>query len=250
MTVRQPVDWTHPPTPLYYQIALVLRNHIGTTWKPGDLLPAEQDLAREFDVSVGTMRRAIQMLVDEGHVSRHQGKGTVVRQSAPRVNSPRLSGSLTDLMQFEPDSRVRLLSRRAVVPPPEVRLAMGLAEDEEAAMFRRLVWIRGRPLAYLESYMPARFEGDIPTAEIARSPLVNLLARFCGVRMGRCEQSIGAHVAGATAAKLLRVPLGFPILHIARTYHDAKGTVVLVSGGEYRADLYRCTVTLEPGQGF
>lgn len=248
MTVRQPVDWTHPPTPLYYQIALVLRNHLGTTWRPGDLLPAEQDLAREFDVSVGTMRRAIQMLVDEGHLSRHQGKGTVVRQSAPRVNSPRLSGSLADLMQFEPDARVRMLSRRRMAPPPEVRLALDAADGEEAVMFRRVVWVRGRPLAYLESFVPGRFDADLPTAALAQLPLVSLLASRCGVRMGRCEQSIGAHVAGATAAKLLRVPLGFPILHIARTYHDARGRVVLVSSGEYRADLYRCTVTLEPGQ--
>jgi GntR family transcriptional regulator len=248
MTVRPNVDWTHPPTPLYYQIALVLRNHLGTTWKTGDLLPAEQDLAREFDVSVGTMRRAIQILVDEGHVSRHQGKGTVVRELAPRINSPRLSGSLVDLMQFESDTRVRLLSRRRLVPPPEVRLSLGLAEGEEAVMFRRLVSVQRRALGYLESFVPARFDADLPTADLANAPLVSLLGRFCGVRMGRCEQSIGAHVAGATAAKLLRVPLGFPILHIARTYHDARGRGVLVSSGEYRADLYRCTVTLEPGQ--
>ncbi|HEX7126579.1 MAG TPA: GntR family transcriptional regulator [Thermodesulfobacteriota bacterium] len=248
MTVRPTVDWTHPPTPLYYQIALVLRNHLGTTWKAGDLLPAEQDLAREFDVSVGTMRRAIQMLVDEGHVSRHQGRGTIVLQPAPRVNSPRLTGSLVDLMQFEPDSRVRLLSRRRLVPPPEVRLSLGLGDSDEATMFRRLVSVRGRVLAYLESFVPGAFDADLPTAELARAPLVSLLERFCGVRMGRCEQSIGAHVAGATAAKLLRVPLGFPILHIARTYHDARGRGVLVSSGEYRADLYRCTVTLEPEQ--
>ncbi|HEY8368375.1 MAG TPA: hypothetical protein VIM86_03595 [Thermodesulfobacteriota bacterium] len=80
---------------------------------------AEQDLAREFDVSVGTMRCVIQMLVGEGHVSRAIRAG---------------DGSLVDLVQLEPDSCVRLVSRRRLVPPPEVRLSLG--DGKEAVMLR------------------------------------------------------------------------------------------------------------------
>ncbi len=249
MINRKPLDRSFPPTPLYYQIASVLRDRLGTTWKTGDLLPSEQDLAREFEVSVGTMRRAIQILVEEGHLSRHQGKGTVVRQPIFGMNRLRLTGSLADIMQFEPHARVKLISRRRVVAPPEVRLALNLPEREKVGFFRRLVRIERKPLAYLESYVPIRYESAIPTADLAHMPIVSILERTLGLEMSRCEQSIGAQVAGASTAAILRVPVGFPVLSISRTYYGAKDAVIFYSTGEYRADMYRCVVLLEPGRG-
>jgi GntR family transcriptional regulator len=42
----------------------------------GQALPAEKDLSHEFNVSIGTLRKAVDELVDEGIVIRRQGKGT------------------------------------------------------------------------------------------------------------------------------------------------------------------------------
>ena len=47
-------------------------------WRPGDMLPNETELANEFGVSQGTMRRALKILVDAGVLTRHQGRGTFV----------------------------------------------------------------------------------------------------------------------------------------------------------------------------
>lgn len=248
MPGREPLDWSFPPTPLYYQIASVLRNGLGTTWKTGDQLPSEQDLAREFEVSVGTMRRAIQILVQEGYLSRHQGKGTIVRRPIFGTNQLRLTGSLLDLMQFEPSAQVKLISRRVVVPPPEIRLTLNLRDEEKAGFFRRLIHIDRKPLAYLEAYVLARYDPAIPTSDLARSPIVSILGRG-GVQISRCEQSIGAEISTAAIAKVLRVPLGFPVLYISRTYSDASGTAVLCSTGAYRGDMYRYVALLEPGRG-
>ena len=48
-------------------------------WRPGEMLPNETELAQMFNVSPGTMRRALKLLVDKGVLIRHQGKGTFVR---------------------------------------------------------------------------------------------------------------------------------------------------------------------------
>ena len=37
-------------------------SHRHRVWKPGAVLPSEQDLAREFGVSSGTMRKALDQL--------------------------------------------------------------------------------------------------------------------------------------------------------------------------------------------
>src|SRR5207302_253934 len=65
--------------PLYMQVCdeLIKRMTDGH-WKPGSLLPNEIDLARELDVSPGTMRKALDVLEADKLVERRQGHGTVV----------------------------------------------------------------------------------------------------------------------------------------------------------------------------
>ncbi len=46
----------------------------------GQALPAEKDLSKELDVSIGTLRKAVDELVAEGIVVRRQGRGTFVAE--------------------------------------------------------------------------------------------------------------------------------------------------------------------------
>ena len=50
-------------------------------WTPDEAIPAESGLAEAYGVSLGTMRKALQQLVDEGLLERHQGSGTFVRRA-------------------------------------------------------------------------------------------------------------------------------------------------------------------------
>jgi len=52
------------------------------SWKPGERLPAELELAQRFDVSYMTMRQAVRNLVEQGVIVRIKGKGTFVAQPA------------------------------------------------------------------------------------------------------------------------------------------------------------------------
>ena len=54
-------------------------------WTPEQALPTEADLCEAYVVSIGTLRKAIELLVAEGVVTRTQGKGTFVRR--PRFDS-------------------------------------------------------------------------------------------------------------------------------------------------------------------
>lgn len=77
MTVTS-ADFLHIK-PLYLRLADQLATKIKTGWvKVGGQLPAEMDLAREFNVSGGTMRKALDTLEERGILSRRQGQGTFV----------------------------------------------------------------------------------------------------------------------------------------------------------------------------
>ncbi len=68
-------------TSVYHQLAGVLRDQIlNGTLEPGAKLPPELELTEKYQLSRGTVRQAILLLVTEGLVERIQGKGTFVRQ--------------------------------------------------------------------------------------------------------------------------------------------------------------------------
>ena len=70
-------------TPLYEQVGDVVRKQIlAGMWKIDTAIPPEPDLARDFGVSAGTMRKALDMLEAEGLLVRIQGKGTFIVDKA------------------------------------------------------------------------------------------------------------------------------------------------------------------------
>ena len=65
--------------PLYQQIKeALLARIVSGDWPPGTFIPSESALSKEYGVSVGTLRKALDVLANELVVIRHQGKGTVV----------------------------------------------------------------------------------------------------------------------------------------------------------------------------
>ncbi len=76
-----PARPARPPvfSPLYRQIKdLLVRSLDRGEWKPGELIPSEIELAARFQVSQGTVRKAVDELAAENLLVRRQGKGTFV----------------------------------------------------------------------------------------------------------------------------------------------------------------------------
>ena len=66
-------------TPLYLQVKEdILDRILKGEWSPGSFLPNEFVLAEQYDVSQGTLRKALNELTAEKHLVRYQGKGTAV----------------------------------------------------------------------------------------------------------------------------------------------------------------------------
>ena len=65
--------------PLYKGVQRALMEQLASgELKPGQLIPSERQLAIEFSVSIGTLRKAIDELVENRILIRQQGKGTYV----------------------------------------------------------------------------------------------------------------------------------------------------------------------------
>jgi DNA-binding GntR family transcriptional regulator len=68
-------------TPLWQQLASILRAQIQSgELPPGGIMASEATLMQEHGLARGTVRKAIDALVQEGLVNRVQGRGTFVRR--------------------------------------------------------------------------------------------------------------------------------------------------------------------------
>lgn len=76
--------------PLYAQVASYLRERItSSTWSPMAPLPNEAALAKDIGVSVGTVRKALEILEEERLIQRRQGRGTFVVDAADEAENER-----------------------------------------------------------------------------------------------------------------------------------------------------------------
>lgn len=80
------------------------------TYLPSQQLPVETQLAEKYGVSRNTLRQAIMMLVQEGYLSNHQGKGTFVLQNFPedlssyeKVSNPLKKYSKKEIVKTDVD---------------------------------------------------------------------------------------------------------------------------------------------------
>ncbi|MGB4562576.1 MAG: GntR family transcriptional regulator, partial [Methylophilaceae bacterium] len=65
--------------PLYIQVKQKITQELMSgNWRAGDLIPSEIELAQSYQVSQGTVRKAIDELSIEKILIRRQGKGTYV----------------------------------------------------------------------------------------------------------------------------------------------------------------------------
>ena len=84
--------------PYYLQVAETIRSRIlGGHYVRGDLIPSYQGLEREFKVSNITVRKAIEILVRDGIITRKRGVGTVVSKSDPEVITFEVNGNFERL---------------------------------------------------------------------------------------------------------------------------------------------------------
>jgi GntR family transcriptional regulator len=214
--------------PLYKGVQRALLERLANgELKPGQLIPSERQLATEFSVSIGTLRKAIDDLVEQRILIRQQGKGTFVATH----DRERL---LFYFFHIVP--QVGLKSYPLV---EFVHFHKSLANDEVA---RRLGIAVGAPIFHIRNRLS--LENDVVSVddifvEQARFPtltsaqfkerpntIYNLYQEAFGYTVVKTDERLRAEAADAECAKLLKVKPGMPVLTIRRNAIDMRGDVV------------------------
>ncbi|MCL2656973.1 MAG: GntR family transcriptional regulator [Betaproteobacteria bacterium] len=212
-------------SPLYRQIKSLIVQALETgEWRPGQAIPSEQELALRFQVSQGTVRKAIDELAAENLLLRRQGKGTfVASHSDPRaffrfLRLIPLSGDIVPL-------KSEALDCWRAKAGQEASRILGIEPGAPIIIVRRVLKHEAKPIVVDEIYLPGEmFQGlSIEMLREWQGSIYSLFESRFGLRMLRAKEKIRAVSAERAVADILGVAEGAPLLSVERvayTYGD------------------------------
>jgi GntR family transcriptional regulator len=228
---------------LYERVAGRLRQRLAVR-EPGELIEPERVLVDELGVSRVTLRRAIDLLVDEQLLVRRQGVGTFV--AAPKVTHP-LGGlhSTRDVAAADGLVLTSEILRHTIGPArADERVRLGLGRGARVLRFVRRDRAAGRALAIAACALPAELASGLTADALAEHSTYELLERHHSVRVVRARQALRAEPASAHTARLLGVARGRPLLVLDRVTVDASGRALESAIVSYPHDRAECVVEL------
>lgn len=211
--------------PLYLQVGDFLAERIATgEWKSGRSIPNELDLAREYQVSMGTMRKALNLLRSQRLISRQRGRGTFV----------------TDRLIPEQDLRLNCIrgpdGERIIADVESAEITEGAANEIERKRLcllsgdrvyrtRRRRLIGELPFILEEASLPAKVFPGLPIM-LSLTHRIATVAHTYGILLGKGEERISIRVASATEVESLGVAPSSPIMVLDRVMRSLDGRAI------------------------
>lgn len=214
--------------PLYMQIKdLLVARVTGGEWAPGDIIPSEMQLARELNVSQGTVRKAITELVESHVLVRRQGRGTFVATHDGDRALFHFFHIVNDSGNKSlPDSKT--LSCRRKRASRQEALKLNLASGAQVVCIERIRDLDNQPTLVETIILPTELFGDLGQRQARNLPntLYELYETQFGITIHRAEEKLRAVAASDHDASLLGLEAGAPLLEIERIALTLGGTPV------------------------
>ncbi|SOH93944.1 GntR family transcriptional regulator [Monaibacterium marinum] len=232
------------PKPLYLQIRETLLARMADgTFRPGQPLPSEFALAKELDVSQGTVRKALDTLANDNLVMRRQGLGTFVPETTTEralFQFFRLTGTNGESLIPEPVSEE--ISRRPA--PKRIAQRLEISTSAPAVRIRRVRALNGVTSTLEDVWLDPK---HLPLPADGQ-PLPNALythyQRSYSVSIVRAEDFISAVAAPDHVAEAIGIPVGGPVLLVRRDAFDLSGRLAETRESYFRTDGFGYSVTL------
>lgn len=218
----------------YERIAEELRRAIEAgDYPPGGRIPGENVLAKQFGVSVPTIRHALDTLQTSGVIERRHGIGTFVRER-PAVRRVAMDRYRADADAARSGAQETSFTRDQNIDWSEYRLDRTYAQvdateelagllnvEPGAPLLRRhfTFYAAGEPSQVSINYLPWSLVGGTAVADPESEPWPGgtlAQARYLGHPIVRVEESVSARMPTTEEAETLRMLPGTPVQTITR----------------------------------
>ncbi len=227
--------------PVYSQLAGILRQSMAAgLLRPGDQLPSEAQLVERYGVSPMTVRRAINILADQGVVVGEQGRGTFVKPVAMSAATFHL-GQFQTLFSDHEHTTVNLLETRIISADERVARKLGVKLGRRTIYMRRLLLSNNEPAFYHREYLIYDPKRPIVEAELEVIALQRLFSGNSESLLKHGNISIDATLLDDEEARLLKAPQPMAAFCFEHLFYDFDNKPVSWGWFIGRADRVRFT---------
>ncbi len=216
--------------PRYRQVYEILRRHIAEgLYSAGDLLPSECKLSTMHRVARPTVRRALDQLVSDGFILKHQGKGSIVKGVPKGIGILSVSGTTSAV------GREDFLTHMIV--RPEVRswteaFSFPITQREQDAgciYFERLRSLNSEPVFLDITMLPNINLPRFTSYNLENTSLFDFLRTKYQIIVTGGTQQLYAIRADKRLQEHLRVKPGHPILQLDRRIETSRPGFLIYS---------------------
>jgi GntR family transcriptional regulator len=207
---------------LYLELSDLLAERIVSGgWRPGFALPSEHELASEYGVSSGTVRKALDALQADHLVRQCPGRGALVVEAQPGRNVMQLN-DIRGHTGKRIDNVSELLSQTVDQATEDEQRELRLLPGEGVLRTRRLRKQHGAPFLYEETCLAISRFTDFQSDAASDYDILALAWRH-GFHLPRASEKVSLANASSEVAALLEVQPGTTLLRLERLIFAASG---------------------------
>jgi GntR family trehalose operon transcriptional repressor len=210
------------------------------TLKSGDKLPSENELMAEYGISRDTVRKSLQLLLENGFITKIRGKGSFVTELM------RFEFPVAGLISFKElssskvigDSTTKVISLRSCKGNPFVREKLGLGNEEEIWAVTRVRTIDGRRVILDKDHFVKSLVENL-TAEICEDSIYEYLEKELNLKIGYAHKEIVIERATEEDERNLDL-MGFDVVAVVNTLvYLQNGTLLQYTQSRHCPDKFR-----------
>ncbi|MFW6252033.1 MAG: GntR family transcriptional regulator [Halanaerobium sp.] len=227
------------PLPLYYQLKESILDSINTEeFEVGERLPSERELAEYHNISRMTVKKAVDILVDNGYLIRKQGSGTFVTDYQPGY-------SISPLLSFSREMEKKGLNYTTQILNFEKvnnhQAAKKMKLDSEAELIRleRLRLIEEKPFLLENTYLAADQFADLKKELLENNSLFKIIRDKYNIQLTNAEAEVEAVIFNLDIADKMQVKEGMLGLYFEQFSKNENNKIIEYTSAYYRNDNYK-----------
>lgn len=186
----------------------------------GEKLPSEKEFMESYMISRDTVRKALNILVQEGYIEKSRGKvATVIEKN--QINFP--ISKIKSFKELNKNTPNRTVVENLEIEKGngEIMKKLSLSERDEYFKLVRIREIKEEKIIIDKDYIPRKFVSNIPLKS-AQNSLYEYLENELGLKISYYTKEITVHMATLEDKKLLDMK-NYDMVVVVKSYAYLEG---------------------------